>query len=983
MFQKPQKATLLRVIWMALAILLSINILQAQYYNIGEDAEGLKWQKAESKNFQIIYPKEGFSTERAANYLKLMEKFYGRYADTIGYNYGFCRRFPMVIHAYNAQSNGVTVWAPRQIDFYPLPEFNALYPQQWDASLALHEGRHAWQIAHFNKGLFGALYWIAGDQIVGAASGIYPSSWFLEGDAVVAETELSTTGRGRSGAFIQKILRTIDSAPKSWDNWRLGSTKYTSLTPYEFGYMINSMARYYTGDYNLSHKILSYEAHHPFNTKVVASAYKQYSGLTHKEYINDTVLNRFKALNTNKLMERLADSLKAASGSKSLKLGGFLKRSGVEKGYYAEFKHLHLLGKDSLVALVTGYGSATYLVLYTLNSASGGWVAKPLRYFSSSISRFTSYGSKLFWSEIIPSARWGQKAVSKIFTYDLKTEELASLTLDSDYLYSPLYSDGKLYAIEYFPEDGSSAINEYNLLSNRRLRSFNCNGQVLEICKIKGDIYFTQIEEDGLHLRNISNSFNLYAAEHSLRGLQASGDKIYFITDYFGGQYLCCYNLNLQQFELSSAEKDINSFALAPSGVFISKFHQNLGAFIEKTGLTEEALSPAMEFKYPLAEALTKQYEAFGKACDKAAPVQIKNYKKGAHLFRLHSWLPVYSDVNTANTGNYDVLAGEVKLGATLYSQNTLGTAVAAVGYSYEYLGHNSWAWNENLHAAHVKFSYSGLYPVLEASFHFNDKEMYKYGTHSARGYVGAYIPWNFSSNGWQRGVTPQLYWSYRNDMEIIKDEHLAQTEKHLLLFGLNAYALCPASKAQAFPRWGIGGSLQASQTPGGGDDFGGVIGGSLYGYLPGFQFSQGLKWSATYQWQAVAKHRYYSDNLFALPRGYKEDIYGKSYYKLSLDYAIPVYLGDISLGLAAYLKRLDIIPFIDYAKVEQADGWRNITSFGSDILLRAHFIRIGFPISVGVRYAHTARPTDFINARFYGDSSHNYISLLFGITLK
>ena len=147
----------------------------AQYYDIGSEKTSVKWKKMKSKNFEIIYP-EGEAVN-AAGYLKHMESFHGMFANSVNYNYGLPKRFPMVLHPYNAESNGVTVWAPRQIDFFAQPPVNLISTEPWDVSLATHEGRHAWQIAHFNRGIFKVLSWGLGDQVVGAASAIYPSRW--------------------------------------------------------------------------------------------------------------------------------------------------------------------------------------------------------------------------------------------------------------------------------------------------------------------------------------------------------------------------------------------------------------------------------------------------------------------------------------------------------------------------------------------------------------------------------------------------------------------------------------------------------------------------------------------------------------------------------------------------------------------------------------------------------------------------------------
>ena len=94
--------------------------------------------------------------------------------------------------------------------------------------------------------------------------------------------------------------------------------------------------------------------------------------------------------------------------------------------------------------------------------------------------------------------------------------------------------------------------------------------------------------------------------------------------------------------------------------------------------------------------------------------VKDKRYSKLGHLFKIHSWAPVYYDVDNIMAANFDKIDEIATLGAVLYSQNTLGNAIAKFGYSY----HN------NRHAGHFKFVYTGLYPVFEINTDINGKEI-------------------------------------------------------------------------------------------------------------------------------------------------------------------------------------------------------------------------------------------------------------------
>ena len=52
-----------------------------------------------------------------------------------------------------------------------------------------------------NKGISKALNTVFGEHILGALSGLLVPLWFMEGDAVVAETAMSPTGRGHTPEY--------------------------------------------------------------------------------------------------------------------------------------------------------------------------------------------------------------------------------------------------------------------------------------------------------------------------------------------------------------------------------------------------------------------------------------------------------------------------------------------------------------------------------------------------------------------------------------------------------------------------------------------------------------------------------------------------------------------------------------------------------------------------------------------------------------
>ena len=1024
------------VISLLLIFSLFPSAIRAQFADFGQERSKIEWKELKSSDFSILFP----STINQKN-AEALAKYYYTYLTISKNRFGISdytsplsNQFPLVIHPYNANSNGVTMWAPRQIHLFTTPPDMMSYPQNWNLQLAVHEWRHAWQISHFNRGFWRVMSYIFGEQAIGLASGVYPSVWFLEGDAVVAETEFAGVGRGTDASFLKNTLdaiipknadaqereKFVYKKNRSWDRWRFGSVKYFSPNHYNVGYMINSMARFTSKDPNLSGKILNYERKQPLNANIVANAFQEYTTHTHREYTQDSLLQLFYKLNTpigfiKKMKEQHVDFKKITTDRGD-------KRSGAQKGYYTVYDYILEFNKDTLLATITGYGTPSYLIMLTRDG--DGWKDRFLRPMSSNLGGGVNVykGREVFWTETITDKRWEQHANSKIFSYDVisgKTKEMTAGCDDYSY-YSPAIERDTLYALCYSPLNSTSKVVAVRDLSNDKVlnRSILDFGTDLHITKIninKDDLFFAAIDNTqtkGVALYKVSD-FKKNAKvqkligfdNHIIKNLCLANDKLYFVTDYFGTDMICSISsskektngpLSLSDVKIESSivgitDYDISSYS---NKIYITKSDTDKGAFIyEQNSQDINVVLQDWEFDYPLAKELHRQLleriEKENIPSEVEQDYEIKPYSKIAHLFKFHSWAPTLLDMSGATSGSFDQIVTNEGIGVSAFSQNILGTAVTILGYGYDL--------DKKRSSGHARFTYSGWYPVLEGSVHIGDEDAIN-KKFSFRSVVSAYIPFNFSKNGWAKGITPQIYWQYKNYETVASDY---SRDRHLLVGTLSAYTILPTAKAQYFPRLGIGGRLYTGFSPAGKNYFGSIYAAYAYGYLPGFTFNQAFRISAAYQYQKAES--FYLDNFIAEPRGYTEDIYGDDYVRATLDYAIPIYLGDISLGFFAYLKSVNIAPFVDlgfYSKkvsilntAGQVEGskkvWRNRSSVGVDVTFRTHLLRIGYPISIGFRYARTNRPGDIRSLSYsnykksYGKGEKNYVGLIMEYTFK
>jgi hypothetical protein len=366
-------------------------------------------------------------------------------------------------------------------------------------------------------------------------------------------------------------------------------------------------------------------------------------------------------------------------------------------------------------------------------------------------------------------------------------------------------------------------------------------------------------------------------------------------------------------------------------------------------------------------------------------------------MFNIHSWAPFYVSASNIMKMSYDYIFQAASLGASALMQNRLATGVGEFGYSAHKDPYDKSKWR---HSGHFKYTYSGLYPVIEAKFDINDRAARQYNVKAIKngestsvglysgelptpymeGKLTAYIPFNLSSGGWNKGLIPQLSYRISNDMFNTSISVLEQNEsdmhpgnpefvgvidgknrfRHSLTGSLRAYSTLSTPNSAAYPRWGIGAEIGASANLESMDILSTMGYGYIYGYVPGFTREQGLKLSAMHQ-QKLDKDAIFSLPLVnTLPRGLSKNadlatylsVQNPAITKVTADYAIPIYIGDASIaGGLVYIKRLCLTPHVDYMHA----GKTNLLSVGSSLTFDLNgIIYIGWPVSLGATYSYS-----------------------------
>ena len=531
--------------------------------------------------------------------------------------------------------------------------------------------------------------------------------------------------------------------------------------------------------------------------------------------------------------------------------------------------------------------------------------------------------------------------------------------------------------------------------------------QATELAWIGETIYVSAISEKGYGIYKISAdglwSTELEPSVQKLVNMDADENGLQWVSDLDGVNALYGYNPATKELtQLTSTRYGSTDFCFAGDTLYsVSQTLKGMALFQTPVN---SLLARKADFNkahvYPIEDQISRQEASFRKPAAAEPTISApKRYYKFPHLMRFHSWAPVYFDYDELDSFSMDYIWSPAAPGITGYFQNTLGTMWGMLGMAVRPDPSEMTTWRPSVHA---KFTYSGLYPVIEGSFDFGDTmtdwtgrvlikdgETTKPGTASGplgnlqmNGSIRAYIPWGFAKGGISYGFVPQVRYSISNSLYDTAMGGVTITEKDpetgeilayefdaghvpqyvpLQRMGVSArgYVMRPRADSQVYPRWGIG--LEA------GYNFRPMMTQAMrpnayvyaYGYMPGLWRTQGLRLTGMFQRQfTVGNDAFQLGELAAntLPKGFSADAareVGRRYlwqFNASASYAIPVFVGDIALPPIAYIRNFLIVPNADFTLLPGQD---NLWSVGADITAEMGKLVIPFDCSLGVSISY------------------------------
>lgn len=948
-----------------ISVLLYINVATAQYFQSGQDPSHINWKQINTTSFQVIFPEE---FEKQAQRLSfVLEKVYGYANQTLKFQ---PRKVSVILHTHTVNSNGLLAWAPKRMELFTTPN-QQIYAQDWLEQLAIHEFRHLVQMDKIQSEVPFLIKAILGEQAAAAITGIYLPLWFLEGDAVVTETALSHSGRGRTAAFSKEYrAQLIEKGKYSFDKAYLGSYRDFVADHYKLGYWMVGKSRDEFGT-NIWSDALQQIGRHPLSVTPLNTSLKTTAKLSSKQLysrIFDKLAEEWK----HDLSIRTIDSFSIVSPNRKSYTEYLYPRI-----YHDSILFAYRTSIDDIGRFVLIYPDKTERVIFT-----------PGTIFEESVSKTENL---IIWAERRADIRWTHSERSVIEIYDLENKQKREVGSENK-LFCPVISpDLKSFAAVEVDSKNNFYLSTFDLTTGKIIHryktpdnqyfftpSWNENGEKLFVvclssqgkCLAELDLktqHFTELTE-----RTFAN----------LKNPVYSIGQLFFSSDFSGIDNLYSLNIenkSIQQIASVPFGADYPVISASGNDLFFSNYNSS-GYQIAKIRLHDKNQRKVINSIQLQANQLANQLAVQEKGIpdftySDTILYSSKKYSKLGHMFNFHSWAPAYVDVNSF----------EIRPGASFFSQNKLGTAETRVGYDYNV--------NDRTGKYRLGFNYFGWFPEIttelsianEASNYYlitnvpnqnqqvtrRDTTVERLKWKEITADISLRLPFNISRGKYTRKIYPEVEYSIVNtthpDTALRK---LYPGSYQALSYRIYGYNMLNQSNQSIMPKYGQQVEIVYRHTPFSRTDLGTLTGIQAAFYFPGISKNDGFKIYQGYQSRTYASNSYSFGNFIRTPRGFYSSQNNKM-YSSAVDYKFPLCYPDFSLGNLFYIKRLKSSVFYDYAKLSMPTKDKNGTihpnsqkmnmkSIGIEVTSDLHLLRFFAPIEIGFRSVYRPDYHDF-----------------------
>ena len=914
------------------------------------------WKTIKTPETKIIYPSE---IEQDAYRIAVSMKTVFE-ADTASLNEK-PRRVPLLMPNLPAISNGYTTLFPYMMLWYPLPFDNCsdIGLSEWYQALAVHEYRHIVQY-QANNHYFTKLASILTGAYARAALRYSVPEWWYEGDAVYAETVLSSGGRGRIATFDMPFAAILNSRSQNYKYDKMLLRSYKDYLPnhYPLGYLLVTRARREFG-VDIWQKTSKRSSAYSFWPWAFSTAFRHYSKIN---------LAKNYSLTMNELRSFYNNRIKNTEITPSKIINDTLKRC------YTSYTITKFFNDSTIIAIKSAINTPTCFVLIDT-------LGHETKLFDTEATTFDYKNNILVWSTEVPDPRWTLKNFSDIATYDFKTGKKYRITQGQRYFSPVLSANGNFLATIEFNEKRECKLLIFKILKKNNGQLFlektrTFPAQYLEYLRTpvwidnKQVAYISNYKNKNAIIKiNISNGQTdtlLPYGYEIVNSLEKLNDDIIYESEHSGISAIWQIDTkSYQRYMIVSRKYGAFKPTVSPDkkilifSDYTSKGY-NIGAIktsdINKVPENDIKINK-LDYFSPLLEYEPK-YKVDTVAFIKLDTLSLKSkkYRFFYDPIRIYGWMP-----------NID--GGTIS--GIINSSNTLGTLNIGAGANY-YTQEDYWRY-------YINATYSGFYPVFSFSANWGN-ESNDYWVMSKTGamkeltfywnekiYSGNItFPLNFSRYVTNRRLNLSAGYAYYNITNKITDNYddLGNGNFSTVSFSANYSSVINTAYRDFFYRLGWSAGFCAktsvdSHREGRELDF------KLNIYLPGFAKQHYFTLSGVCINQNKSQNQqklYLFYNEDASARGYKM-IRTQKFNKITADYWFPICYPDGGIPGAIWIKRIRASVFGDIAKSQILSKNYNYLSYGAKFVFDINILRISNNISAGLWFANPIKDNTYSNS--------------------
>ncbi|MFQ3578718.1 MAG: hypothetical protein SNJ71_01080 [Bacteroidales bacterium] len=960
-----------KITFILIGILINIQAY-SQFYVTGQEPYSLRWNILKKDNLRIIYPRGNDSLAH------LLMKRFVMAQDYVSYSLpSKNRRLSIVLRSNTSISNGFVTLAPRRMELFNTPSQD-IEPIDWFDLLAIHEYRHVKQFDYMNQGLNKAFYYFMGEQLVAGYSAMMIPNWYWEGDAVVTETSLTKSGRGRIPDFdVDLRAQLVDKKKYSYNKAVFGSFKHYTPNHYTLGYHLVSYGRIRWGA-ELWESAVSYVGYPWPNFGVKGKndpnnrsslffingfnhGIKLYTGIS-KVKLYNMVLDSLKKKITEDNKIYLVTNQQPLPCKECYPIKD-KKLIPPPQNSYTNISFPIRINDSSTLAYRTGFSFYPQII----NISNNGTVSNVLniggKVYGNPIS---TNGKTIVWNQYNSDIRWGMKDYTDIYTYNIETQKKIQLTKRTRY-FSPTISpdnttiatvhvsDKNIYTLVLLDATTGNEIktlrhpdNEFIitpswhsdnktivciLLGKNGKRLVTWNTEHNEIKELISPTYI-----------NIKNP--IFYKDYVLFSYSKTGkDEIFAINTNTGSLY------QITGSRFGADFPSVYNDTLFYSDFTADGYKPNVLLLDTKTWKEENAL---VILKNDTPEILAKQEKGIPDFYDTThISYKKKPYRRLLHIVNIHSWGPASVQYNTTEIE-------KIENGIFINSQNLLSTAIIKSGYFFG---------NEKVRGWRTEFYYYGFYPIFTTSFELgekffeikNDTNLYSYNRNIAN--INVTLPFNFSQGNITRTITITAINQYtttspnKNTPNVSLYNPLTGKTYSIIsnyyTTGITTRCnfLLKKRYKDLYPQLGAIGQAGVLFTI---PAFSSVEGGplsysSLSLLLPGMLRHHSTLLYAAYQNQNTNSIITYS-NKIRMVRGYKDySPFSKDIVTVNANYHFTICNPDASIGGFMYVKRLKGNIFYDKTFTNKDE----LSSIGFEFTNDFYLFRTPLPFDLGIRFSY------------------------------